>query len=275
MAGLPFQAGDLAARDAAGDHLAKPGQVGADVDGEAVGGDPAPDADANCGQFPGAVHPRAGKPVHPVGPYPEAERGGDDRRLQGADVAAEVERIRQLDDGVGHQLARTMERDVPAAVDAHQLSAEGGHLLRRGQQVPFVSAPTDGVDRIVLEQEHAVADLAPPPPVGQLVLELPRGPIRDAAQPLDSQGASVAEQERAGAVYLPGAKTRQFVCGAVRVARREADVAERGHAAYRGSRQPTAAVPARNLLGGVIAGADQRPRLDVRIPSRARSGAGP
>ncbi len=111
-----------------------------------------------------------------------------------------------------------MEGDVPAAIDADQLGPERSQPLRGRQEVGLVATATDGVDRIVLEEEQAVADLATSPPVGQVVLELPGGPVRDAAEPLDRQHAAVAEEERAGRVDLPGAKRNRFA-GLVRPAR--------------------------------------------------------
>ncbi len=277
VTGLPFQAGDLAAGDAARDHLVEPGQIGADVEGEPMSGDPAPDPDADRGQLAGAVDPDAGQAIHAVRPHAEAKRGGDDRRLQGADVAPQVQRVRQLDDGVGNQLARTMEGDVSSAVDAHQLGPERRHSLRRGQEVVLVAPSTDGVDRVVLQQEDAVADLTASPPVGQVVLELPCGSIGDSAEPLDGQDAAVTQQERAGAVHLPRAESRRSIRGGVRFrVRRKADVAKGGHGRCRGAvsrRQPGRGREPARRRGSWSAPAARTGR--GRIPSRGRSGAGP
>ena len=128
-------------------------------------------------------------------PAAHAEGGGglDDGRLQAADVAAQVERVAQLDDGVGDQLARPVEGDVAAAIDAHEFGAKLAQPIGTGQQVRLVAAAADGVDREVLEQQQPVADAATAPLVGQLVLQLPGGLVGDGPQPLDGQHAAVGQ----------------------------------------------------------------------------------
>jgi hypothetical protein len=59
--------------------------------------------------------------LEPPGRNAEGGRGVDHRCLQHADVPAQVERVAELDDRVGHDLPGSVERDVPAAVDADQL----------------------------------------------------------------------------------------------------------------------------------------------------------
>ena len=75
------------------------------------------------------------------------------------------------------------------------------------QQVALVPAPTDGIDRIVLEEQQAVADLAPATAVGEVVLEIPGRSVRNPAEPLDGHHAAVPEQERPGRVDVPRAMT--------------------------------------------------------------------
>ena len=170
-----------------------------------MGRDPAPDPDAHRGQLAACrpPTPRADRPPGP--PARRRARRRDDRRLQGANVAPQIQRIGQLDDRVGDELTRTVEGDVPASIDADQLGPKRRHSLRGRQEVGLVAAPADGVDRVVFEEEQAVTDLAASPPVGQIVLELPGGSVGDAAEPLDGQHTAVTQQERAGAVDLPGA----------------------------------------------------------------------
>ena len=68
--------------------------------------------------------------------------------------------------------------------------------LRAGQQVGRVTATADGVDREVLEEQQAVADASRPPLVGELVLELPRRPVRHRAEVLDGEHPAVRGEER-------------------------------------------------------------------------------
>ncbi len=96
--------GDLSVGDAAGDDGVEPGEVGIDVECEAVAGDAALDADADGGDF-GAVHPDAGATSDALGGEVEDGEGVDDGLFEeadvvdGAKVAAEpksCERIRAL-----------------------------------------------------------------------------------------------------------------------------------------------------------------------------------
>src|SRR3990172_8958551 len=58
-------------------------------------------AHADGRQLPSALHPDPDQPILAVRFDPEGGRRGDDRLLEAADVAAQVERVAQLDDGVG------------------------------------------------------------------------------------------------------------------------------------------------------------------------------
>src|SRR4029079_16904481 len=118
VAELRGKRGDLPVRDSARDHLAEPAKVCVDVQRQPVGGHTPLDADADGGQLPTALDPYADQAILRVRLDPEGGCGLDDRGLQGADVSAQVERVAQLDDGVGHKLARPVERDVAAAVHA-------------------------------------------------------------------------------------------------------------------------------------------------------------
>ena len=56
-----------------------------------------------------------------------------------ADVAAQVERVAQLDDGIGDQLARAVEGDVAAAVHAQELRPSS--RSRSGSASRLASSP--------------------------------------------------------------------------------------------------------------------------------------
>ena len=125
----------------------------------------------------------------------ERGRGVDDRGLQDAHVAAQVERIAELHDRVGNELAGAMEGDVAASVDADQLRADLAQAIGRGEHVRRVAASADGVDREVLEEQQPVADPAPATLIGQLVLQLPGRPVGDGAEVLDRQEPAVGGQQ--------------------------------------------------------------------------------
>ena len=195
MAELAGQAGDLLVADAARDHLVEPGQRGVHVHGQAMGGHAASHPHADGGQLALIDDPDSGQGLDAAGGHAEGGGGLDDGRLQAADVAAQVERVAQLDDGVGDQLARPVEGDVAAAIDAHEFGAKVAQAIGTGQQVRLIAAATDGVDREVLEQQQPVADSAAAPLVGQLVLQLPGRPIGDGPQPLDGQDPAMRGHE--------------------------------------------------------------------------------
>ena len=110
-------------------------------------------------------------------------------------VAAQVERVAQLDDGVGDQLPGPVEGDVAPAIHAHELGADLSQALGRGQQVRLVPPAPDGVDREMLDEEQPIPDAPAATLFGQLVLELPGGLVGDGAEPLDDEDAAVGEEE--------------------------------------------------------------------------------
>src|SRR5947207_7668978 len=195
MAELARQAGHLLVADATGHHLREPAKVGVHVQGKAVGGHTATDAHANGRQLAGPIHPDAGQPLEEVSADFKARGSGDDRGLEGADVPTKVERITQLQDGIGDELARPVKRDVTTPVDAQEGRAQLPQPLRAGDEVGGVAAATDGVHRKVLQQQQAVTDAPLAALLRQLVLQLPGGLVGYGAKAVDGQGAAVREQE--------------------------------------------------------------------------------
>ncbi len=151
-----------------------------------------------------------GRPVQAGGLDAEGGGGVDDGGLEDANVAAQVERIAQLDDGVGHQLSGAVERDVAAAIDADQLRADLAQPLGRGQHVRRVAAAADRVDGEVLEEEQPVADPPAATLIGQLVLQLPGRPVGDGAEVLDGQQAAVGGQQ---GMLVAGRAVRRVAIG--------------------------------------------------------------
>ena len=112
------------------------------------------------------------------------------------DVAAQIERVPQLDDRVGDDLARPVEGHVAAPIDPDELRPDLPQPLRRGDHVRRIAAPPDRVDREVLDEQQPVADAASAALVGQLVLELPGRAVVHGPQVVDGQHATVGREER-------------------------------------------------------------------------------
>src|SRR5207253_4868078 len=155
--------------------------------GEAVGRHAAAYAHANRGELSSSFDPDASEAVDPFRIDAEARRGRNDRRLERSHVAAQVERVAQLDDGIGDQLARAVEGDVAAAIDAQEGRAQLAQPLWAGDQVRGVPAAADGVDREMLQQQQAVTDAPLSALSGKLVLQLPGGLVRYRPQAIDRQ----------------------------------------------------------------------------------------
>ena len=199
-----------------------------------------------------AVDPDAGSPLQPLAV--DAERRGrvDDRRLERADVATQVERIAAAR-GSGRPRSGPGPWKVMSPPRSMRTSSApiSRSRSRAGQQVRRVATAADGVDGEVLEQQQAVADPPRPPLLGELVLELPCRAVGHRAEPVDGQHAAV-RRASSGCSSLAGRY------GALRSGRRGpadaaargvADVAEGGHRALdRGGGLATG-----HLLGGVVA----------------------
>src|ERR671910_3147024 len=165
---LSRQGGHALVRDAARDHLVEPAQIGVHVQSQAVGRHAAPHPHTDGRQLALTADPDPRMSRQPRAGHAEPLGRRDDRLLEDSDIAAEVERVVELDDRVRDQLARTVEGDVAAAVDAHELRADLAQPLGRGQQVGVRAAAAVRVPREVLEQQQPIAD----PECASLVREL-------------------------------------------------------------------------------------------------------
>ncbi len=243
--------------DAARDHLVEPAQLGVHVERQAVRRDPALHPHADRAELSLAVDPDAGIPIQALAGHAECRGRVDDRGLQRANVATQVERVLQLEDRVGHDLARPVEGDVAAAVDPDELGADLAQPLAAGEEVRRIATATEGVDGEVLEQQQAIADAPAPSLLRELVLQLPGRDIGDGAEPVDGQDPSVPEQQGMG---VTGRTVRGVAIGTSRRRRRglarRADVADhrlrqrrrsrdRAPARRRGTRSARAAPTAR------------------------------
>src|SRR5258708_28589063 len=118
-----LQAGHAPVGDAAGHDQGEGGEVGGDVEGEAMGGDPARDAHPNGADLL-LTHPDPGEPGNPSGLNPVVPAGADQHLLQVADVAVNVAPIgREVQDPRCHHLTRPVVGDVPPAAGLEHIEA--------------------------------------------------------------------------------------------------------------------------------------------------------
>src|SRR5688572_21142534 len=108
------QRGHAAIGDPARHDQVETGEVGGDVEGEAVARHPARDADADGGELH-VAYPGAAEAFHASGCDPEVRGGANQHFLEIADVAVDVLAIRlEVDDRIADQLPGTVEGDVAA-----------------------------------------------------------------------------------------------------------------------------------------------------------------
>ena len=142
--------------DAAGDDAGVVGEIGLDVDRDAVERDPVADADADGRNlvFPAALarHPDADPALAPLAAHVEAGEGADDPVLEVGHVAPHVlPALAQVEHGVGHPLAGPVIGVLPAAAGGMDGQAQ------RLQQVLRLAAGAGGVERRVLQQPDQLA----------------------------------------------------------------------------------------------------------------------
>lgn len=177
-AGATFvvEAGDGPPSEAAGDDEGEVRQVGGDVQGEAVEGDPLAHADAHGGDLCGArvdalgmvgvVEARAAGGVEWIDPDAggggiaacvdaEVEAGFDDGAFEESDVVVDAQpEAFEVEDGIGDELARAVVGDVAAAVSFFEGDALGLEEIGGGEQVLAGGGTSgDGDDGIVLDEE--------------------------------------------------------------------------------------------------------------------------
>ena len=104
-----------------------------------------------------AREPDPGEAVDPLGVEPDRGERADERLLEIADVALDVLSVpAQIEDRVGDELARAVERRLAAPVGLDDL--DGGVV--GNVQLSLRSPPTQRDDRRMLEQQDRVGDRA-------------------------------------------------------------------------------------------------------------------
>ena len=107
------------------------GEVGINVEREAVRRYPARRLNANRGHLL-AVYPDAGQPGDDLAAQPPSGQRIRHDGFQGADIEVEVPlAAAQINDRIAHQLARTVIRHVPPAINLNHVGAQGRVLPRR------------------------------------------------------------------------------------------------------------------------------------------------
>src|SRR5665647_1314935 len=158
------------------DHLG-PGQVTATVERETVHRDVLahPDADSSdlaVGSGLIGQDPYSAAPLDAPGGDPEVRTDLDHHVFEAAHMGDDVNRGGEPDDGIAHQLARTVPGDLAAPVDVDDRGAVEGALMRFGSLAR-------GVDGGVIEQQHGVWFVARNHSGMNLALAVPRSLVVD------------------------------------------------------------------------------------------------
>jgi hypothetical protein len=185
----PLEAGDPAPADAAGDDQLEGREVGADVEREAVRGDPAGDADPDRADLV-LGQPGAGQARNACRREAVVAARPDHHLLEVADVTVHVAPSwRKLEDRVADHLPGAVVGDVAAAASLEHLEAARAQRLGWEQDVLAARVAAEREDGVVLEQQQLVGH-APGLPLGhQLGLQLEPPRIRNAAEPAHEQRA--------------------------------------------------------------------------------------
>lgn len=173
---LKIEAGDWLVGDATRVDELEVAQVGGDVEGESVGGDPAGDVDADGADFSLATGswlgvmeaaPDARKPGDASGANAidtaEADQGFFHHadKVHGTEAAAfGILKAAQVEDGVADELAGTVIGNVAAAVDFVKSDAAAGEEFIGREDVGAAGVATECQNGRMFEQEKSVVDVA-------------------------------------------------------------------------------------------------------------------
>ena len=176
--------GDLSPGKAAGDDAPEVAEIGIDVEGQAVAGDAPFYGDAHRGDFP-LSDPHAGPGRNPLGIEAEALERANQSRLETAQIAVHVlpQPGSEIEQGIGHHL--------PGAVISYISSPAGAanRYFSRIEQMGFFSAPSDGKDMAMLDQEKDIGQILSLFDLHKLLLERERGEVIHLTQLFEKQSA--------------------------------------------------------------------------------------
>ena len=172
------------------DVLTHVGEVGGDVQGEAVHRAPVAEAHADRGDLARHdrrvgmvdVEPDTGEPVEPAGVrQAEFSKGVDEQALHTAHVRRRAEPVVDVQDRIADELTGAVIGDVAAALHRHEFGADRGRLTL---QVVLEIGPHPVREHVgMLEQQQMLLR----PVFEQAGLQRERFPVRHAAEPTDPE----------------------------------------------------------------------------------------
>ena len=126
-----------------------------------------------------------------AGRHAERRERVDDELLDVAHVLGRTERVRHVDDRIADELPGTVVRDVAAPPDGHEVGADSGRVAT---QVVGEVGPRSVREHVgVLEQQQVLFS----PVIEQRLLDGQRLPVRDRAEPADTERRRHASLRRA------------------------------------------------------------------------------
>ena len=189
---------DARVRDSAGNNRVEVAQVGGDIEGKAVRGDPARDMHANGAQLAwrgrGALrgtgwrrqHPDPGAAGDPLGAHSEIRGDADHQLLDRRDVFAHVFAVRlEIEDRVPDDLPWPVVGDVAAAAGLEDGEAPRFQLVVGPEDVARFRAAPERDHPWVLEEEQRVGHELAGARLDQLLLRGQAVLVLDQPQPAD------------------------------------------------------------------------------------------
>lgn len=147
---LALEAGHFHALNAAGRDFAKGFERIADIDGKAVHGHPLPQADSQGGHF-AVSNPDAGQSLAALRCESVFSAGPQEDFLEEAQTAVDIPAAAsEMQDGISDELPRTVKGGLPSPVGFHDGMGQVGGI----PQARVVPGASDGIDRLMLEQEE-------------------------------------------------------------------------------------------------------------------------
>src|SRR5882757_3714807 len=159
-----FKGGGFAVGDAAGNDQVEVAEVGGDVEGEAVGGDPAADVDADGGEFffgdaARRLHPDAGFAGDAVGGDAEIGGGADHGFFERADVPVNVAADGiEIKNWIADDLAGAVVGDVAAAVGFAEFDIFLAEDVFGGEKIFLAGIAAESEDVGMFAEEENVVD---------------------------------------------------------------------------------------------------------------------
>src|SRR6266849_5869431 len=159
-----FEGGGFAIGDAAGNDEVEVAEVGGNVEGEAVGGDPAADMDTDGGKFffgdiGGRLDPDAGFAGDAIGGDGEIGGGADHGLFERTDVPVDVAaNAVEIEDRIADDLAGAVIGDVAAAVGFAKFDTFLTKDVFGSEKIFLAGVAAEGEDVGMFTEEEDVVD---------------------------------------------------------------------------------------------------------------------